>query len=119
MSSKKQKLGSQGEAIACEYLIKKQYKILAQNWHSRLGEVDIIAQRNGNLVFVEVKTRQTYSNGSGIEAVTRRKLRRISMAGLDFIRKRCPGCPGFCIEVVEIRFHQNKVRIRHYRDIQI
>ena len=119
MSTQKQNTGYRGEEVARCYLIRKQYKILVQNWHSRFGEVDIIAQKNGRLVFIEVKTRRSYSKGYGVEAVTKKKLRKISIAGIDFIHKRCPDCAGFCIEVIEISYYGNRARLRHYKDVQI
>lgn len=57
-------MGNLGERIACEYLVKKGYKILGRNWKTKWGEIDIIAQRKPKLFgnsdkaihFVEVKT---------------------------------------------------------------
>lgn len=55
------KAGSLGEELACRYLKKKGYKILAQNYYfdkgKRSGEIDIIANYQGTLHFIEVKTR--------------------------------------------------------------
>ena len=50
------KLGSNGEQRAADYLISKNYKILHRNWRTRRGEIDIIAQIDDTIVFVEVKT---------------------------------------------------------------
>ena len=50
------KLGSNGEQKAADYLISKNYKILHRNWRTRRGEIDIIAQIDDTIVFVEVKT---------------------------------------------------------------
>lgn len=48
-------IGQQGENIAAKYLIDKGYKIIESNFHSRYGEIDIIAQDNDTICFVEVK----------------------------------------------------------------
>ena len=48
--------GNQGENKAFDYLKSKGYSIIARNWRSRYGEIDIIAFKNNTLVFVEVKT---------------------------------------------------------------
>jgi len=54
----KKDLGDLGEKIAREYLEKKEYKILDKNFrYSKLGELDIIAQKGNDIIFVEVKTR--------------------------------------------------------------
>lgn len=51
----KQQTGKYGENIAAEYLTKNGYKILARNFKRKTGEIDIVAKRKKNIVFVEVK----------------------------------------------------------------
>ena len=51
--------GAWGEAIAAEYLRKKHFKIISNGYHSRFGEIDLIAQNRKYLVFVEVKLRKS------------------------------------------------------------
>lgn len=51
--------GAWGEAIAAQYLQKKRFTIIATNYRSRFGEIDIIAQNRKFLVFAEVKTRKS------------------------------------------------------------
>ena len=53
---KKKEVGQKGENAAAEYLISERFEIVARNYHSRFGEVDIIAQNEKYLLFVEVKT---------------------------------------------------------------
>ena len=71
------KIGDKGEQIAAEYLKGKGYKIIARNVHIGDGEIDIIAQDGDNLVFVEVKTRYSYSYGNPLEAITKDKIKHI------------------------------------------
>ena len=71
MENKKQ-IGSEGEEIACNYLIKEGYKIIKRNWHFGHGEIDIIAKRNNVLVFIEVKSRKTLEYGPPELAVTKK-----------------------------------------------
>lgn len=60
MKSKGQKLGELGEKLAGDYLKKQGFKILSRNWQNKWGEIDIVAQKNKALCFIEVKTiRQT------------------------------------------------------------
>ncbi|MDO8600471.1 MAG: YraN family protein [bacterium] len=49
-------LGNAGEEIAEEYLIRGGYAVLDRNYRTKIGEIDIIAQKNGIICFVEVKT---------------------------------------------------------------
>ena len=64
-------LGQQGEQIAVQYLKAHGYKILERNYRCRVGEVDIIAEDQGDLVFVEVKARSSKVFGNPAEAVTK------------------------------------------------
>ena len=69
--------GAWGEALAAKYLQKKRFKIIATNYRSRFGEIDLIAQKQNELVFVEVKTRKSDHFAAGLEFVDRRKQERI------------------------------------------
>ncbi len=57
MKTEKRKFGDFGERIACNFLIKKGYKIIETNFFCKYGELDIIVSKNNELFFVEVKTR--------------------------------------------------------------
>ena len=69
--------GSWGEALAAEFLRKKRYKILAVGFHSRFGEIDLIAANRKNLVFIEVKLRKDADFAAAREYVNRAKQDRI------------------------------------------
>ena len=85
MKEGKVPLGRQGEEIACRYLTRQGYRILVRNYRTRLGEVDIIAEQGGTLVFVEVKTRRGRTCGHPFEAVTPAKCRQISRVALLYL----------------------------------
>ena len=72
-------IGNYGEALAVKYLSDKGCKILARNFRSKMGEIDVIAEDGKYIVFVEVKYRTDNLYGEPFEAVTaakRRKIRR-------------------------------------------
>ena len=69
--------GAWGEALAAEYLRKKHYKIVAAGYHSRFGEIDLIAADRKFLVFVEVKLRKSGSFARAMEYVDTRKQDKI------------------------------------------
>ena len=69
--------GAWGEALAAEYLRKKRFKILAQGYSCRFGEIDLIAQDRKYLVFVEVKLRKSANFAAAREYVDRRKQDKI------------------------------------------
>jgi putative endonuclease len=74
---KTSELGKLAEDFAVEFLQKSAYKIIDRNFHSRFGEIDIIAEHMGTLVFVEVKARWSNKFGSPEEAVTSSKIYKI------------------------------------------
>lgn len=69
--------GAWGEALAAEYLQKKRYKMVATNYRSRFGEIDLIVRDRKFLVFVEVKLRKSDQFASAREYVDHRKQERI------------------------------------------
>jgi len=52
----KRKIGDIGENIACEFLVKRGFKVITRNYLKKWGEIDIVAEKQGILHFVEVKT---------------------------------------------------------------
>ena len=64
MQNQQQKFGEKGESLAARFLKKNGYKILEQNYRTKLGEIDIIATERKTIVFVEVKTRKSTRYGS-------------------------------------------------------
>ena len=69
--------GAWGEALAAEYLQKKRYKILATNYRTRFGEIDLIASNRKYLVFVEVKLRKSDAFANAFEYVDKHKQERL------------------------------------------
>ncbi|MBO5328418.1 MAG: YraN family protein [Clostridia bacterium] len=74
--TEKRKLGDKGEALAVKYLKESGYKIIAKNFKCPFGEVDIIAKKEENVAFIEVKTRTSYAFGSPAEAVNEERIKR-------------------------------------------
>jgi len=70
-------LGAWGEEQAAAYLLRQGLKILAYNFTTPVGEIDIIARSRRELIFVEVKTRRSQAYGAPCEAVGPRKQRQI------------------------------------------
>jgi putative endonuclease len=77
--------GNRGEALAVTHLTEKGYKMLHQNWRHSHWEVDIIAERNGILHFVEVKTRQTRKFGHPEESVGKKKMQNLISAAEEYL----------------------------------
>jgi putative endonuclease len=86
MSDTRRALGHRGEALAAQRLKSLGYTIRERNWRCRVGELDIIAEKDGVLVFVEVRTRRGERFGTPEESITpikQAKLREVALTYLD------------------------------------
>lgn len=81
----KRRFGIIGEKIAQGYLINKEYKILGTNFYTRNGEIDIIAQKDNCIIFVEVKTRTNLNFGTPAMAVNSIKKKHIKSVAKRFL----------------------------------
>ena len=70
-------LGERGEMVACQYLVKHGYRILEKNYRCTIGEIDVVAAKDGRLVFVEIKTRSQKVFGRPEESVGWTKQRKM------------------------------------------
>jgi putative endonuclease len=80
------RLGLSAESRAAFFLMAKAYRILARRWRTPFGEVDIVARRRNDLVFVEVKARETLDDAA--EAVSTRSKQRIAAAAKLWLAHR-------------------------------
>jgi putative endonuclease len=97
MSRARQFVGTLGEQAACASLEAKGYRILNRNYRVRGGELDIVCERDGTVVFCEVKTRTSAVFGVGEEAVTFAKQRRLRKLALEYLQRES-------VRAREIRF---------------
>ncbi len=81
----KEAVGAYGERVAVRHLEDAGYAVLARNWRSRAGELDVVATRDGVVVFVEVKTRRSGSFGPPSLAVTPLKAARIRAVAQEWL----------------------------------
>ena len=78
-------VGSWGENVAADYLIKRKYRLVYMNYRCRFGEIDLIVSNREYLVFVEVKLRKTDKFASAYEHVDPRKQNRIRTTAEIFL----------------------------------
>ncbi|MGH8549110.1 MAG: YraN family protein [Methylococcales bacterium] len=69
--------GGEAESIALEFLKQQGMRLIARNYHCTNGEIDLIMEESGTLVFVEVRFRKTSTFGSALESIDNRKKSRI------------------------------------------
>jgi putative endonuclease len=77
--------GQHGEDVACEELLRRGHTILARRYRTRFGEIDIVSEAGGTIVFTEVKARRTNRYGSAAEQIPVWKQRRIAAMALDYL----------------------------------
>jgi len=80
-------LGKLGEDMVANYLRKNGYVIIKRNFFDIFGEIDIVAEDDKNICFIEVKSRCVGFLFSGEEAVDERKIRRIKAVSSEYMRK--------------------------------
>lgn len=86
MVNQRQQFGRKSESLAAKFLKKQGYKIIEQNYRTKLGEIDIIAKDKDTLVFVEVKARSSNHIAYPKWAITPAKQRKISMVALYYLK---------------------------------
>jgi putative endonuclease len=107
----RQMLGRRGEQMAAQALRERGYHIIEHNFRCRYGEIDLIAEEQNDLVFVEVKTRRGTAFGQPEEAVTRAKRRKLAEVASYYLETRNAGDRSWRIDVVAIDFnHDGKFR---------
>jgi putative endonuclease len=99
-------LGRRGEALAERYLRRRGFKILARNFRTRSGEVDLVALAGDTLVFVEVKSRGESERGDPLDRIDDRKARRIRRAGSSFRRRFPEGYQRCRMDAVVVEFRK-------------
>jgi putative endonuclease len=77
--------GKQGETLALDWLRSEGFKIIHSNWRYSYYEIDVIAEQNGILHFIEVKTRRSSRFGLPEESVSKVKFNRLLRAGEQFM----------------------------------
>ncbi len=114
-SLRRKQTGERGEELAARLLWKKGFRIIERNYRCDVGEIDLIAEDRGTVVFVEVKTRRSLASGAPEEAVDREKRRRILRAAEWYLKPwaRWPQCTRFDIVGIELDENDAVKAIRH------
>jgi len=111
----RRRTGRTGEWLAALHLFRKGFRLLERNYHCPRGEIDLIAEDRGTLVFVEVKTRRSLGSGTPEDAVDRAKRQRIRSAAQWYLRGWRRWRPSVRFDVVGIVLDEQGrvVSIRH------
>ncbi len=110
-------LGDKGETIAADYLEKRGYQICARQYHSPMGEIDLIARKSGTIVFVEVKTRRVLRYGTPAQAVNRMKQQRIIQTAYWYVQREYKAECSCRFDVIEVYWQENGTfAVRHFEN---
>lgn len=102
-------IGRIGEDIAEYFLSKKGYEIVERNYRKKFGEIDIIANDRGCIVFVEVKTRSSIQFGYPAQAVDHRKIKKIMKTANCYIAQEGIFNEEIRFDVIEVYIAQKKI----------
>jgi len=119
MPSDKTRLGTSGEQLAASYLVGQGMRILARNFRTRYGEVDLVASDADTVVFVEVKTRRSQSFGTPEESVTERKRRRLALAAHQYLQEQGLSDCSWRVDIVSVLLRAGQPEIRHLPAVSV
>jgi putative endonuclease len=112
MTDPRRGLGQRGEELAVAELTRRGYKIRRRNWRCRAGEVDVIAEHDGWLVFVEVRTRRGQELGTPEASITPAKRARLIRVAQSYLVKFEPGEVDWRIDVVAVELARDGKLLR-------
>lgn len=98
----RRRIGALGERLAADYLQKQGYRLRERNFRCREGEIDIIAEKDDFLIFVEVRTKRSSSFGTPEESVTASKLERLINLAQSYIQSHQDLPPWWRIDIVAV-----------------
>lgn len=119
-------IGRAGEAIACLYLKLNQYNIIKKNFTSKSGEIDIVASKAQNLVFIEVKTRLNDNPiFPAILSIDQKKIKNIKNTASYYIKQERREYQYFRtknyrydgIVIILGNFLNKKIFLQHYKNL--
>ena len=95
--------GQRGERIAASWLISHGYRVIERNWRRPCGELDVIVERNGEIIAIEVKTRRGDAMGAPEEAITPAKQRKLIATLQTYMMERGMEQAPYRIDVIAVR----------------
>lgn len=106
-------VGRHGEELAARFLSEKGYEIKDRNWTTRLGELDIIAVKDGQLVIVEVRTTRSAKFGYGLESVDFRKQQKLRRLAMLYVRQHRLHHLPLRFDVISILLRGQDTQLNH------
>jgi len=118
LSTCRQIVGRWGEDAAAQYLAANGYTLLERNVHSAHGEIDIVASKEGLLVFIEVKTRRSHTFAYPEDSVTRRKQAYLLSAAEAYLQAHPESSESWQFDVIAVEGTPGgKAQIEHFENV--
>jgi len=118
LSTRRQIVGRWGEDAAAQYLAANGYTLLERNVHSAHGEIDIVASKEGLLVFIEVKTRRSHTFAYPEDSVTRRKQAYLLSAAEAYLQAHPESSESWQFDVIAVEGTPGgKAQIEHFENV--
>jgi putative endonuclease len=114
-SQRRRERGQQGEREAEQFLSAQRYAIIAKNYRSPFGEVDLIALDRQTIVFVEVRTHTGEAFGDPLASVNARKQRQIAKTALHYLSRHCLHGREARFDVIGIRWEGENPCLTHVK----
>ena len=99
--------GARGERIARDYLESQGYDVLDTNYRCRWGEIDLVAQQDDTLVFVEVRTKRHLSYGTPQESLTKSKVARLIATAETYLQEHESDGANWRIDLIAVLLAPN------------
>ncbi len=109
--------GATGEKIALNYLLEKGYKILKKNFQTKFGEIDLIAEKNKTVHFIEVKTKTSSSYSEPYESVTKSKLNKIKTIMDYYIKLNKLQNNKVSLDIISITLNKQITKLKIFENI--
>ena len=107
MTTRRQRTGELGEGLAARRLESEGYRVLERRSRTPHGEIDLVCERGGTLVFAEVRTRRPSGFGSPEESITREKAARMIASAQHYIQDAGVEYHDWRIDLVAIELGHN------------
>jgi len=115
----KDAVGRHGETVVARSLERDGWEVLARNWRTARGELDLVARDGNTVVAVEVKTRRGTDYGSPLEAVTPAKVARLRQLLAAWLAEQSKSYPDVRIDVVGVLLPRaGAAQLEHVRGIE-
>jgi len=102
MADRRRALGRLGESLAARELERRGYRIVARNWRCPVGEIDLVAEHDDMLVFVEVRTRRGNARGTPQESITPAKQAKLIETAQTYLSEQETGECDWRIDVIAV-----------------